>query len=130
MSEEEVTLVGDRTGLTAYSEVRKGVMVTSPNPPPTKTDRGWGAAVRTVGTEVGRRRKNRLIGWMGEKNIREDMPSSAHSEDMPSRSHSDYMPLSAHDDQPQSLNNIKCSSKTKFLKGYTYYILDSTFASS
>ena len=52
VSEEAVTLVVDRTGLTAEAEVRKGVMVTTP-PPPTKTDRRCGAEFRTVGTEVG-----------------------------------------------------------------------------
>ena len=41
-----------RTGTTAEVEVREGVVVTTP-PPPTKTDRESGAAVRTVGTEVG-----------------------------------------------------------------------------
>ena len=63
--EEVVPLVGYRTGLTAEAEVRKRVMVTRPTPP-TKKDRGRGVAVRTDGTEVGRHRKNGLIGGMGE----------------------------------------------------------------
>ena len=47
---------------TAESEVREGEVVT---PPPTKTDRDSGAAVRTVGTEVGHH-KERLIGGVGK----------------------------------------------------------------
>ena len=36
MLEEAVTLVGDRKGLTAGEEVREGVMVTTPTPPPSQ----------------------------------------------------------------------------------------------
>ena len=36
VSEEAVTLVGDRKGLTAGEEVREGVMVTTPTPPPSQ----------------------------------------------------------------------------------------------
>ena len=53
MAEEAVTLVGDRTGITAEVEVREEVMVTTPTTPPTRTERECRAAVRTVGTEVG-----------------------------------------------------------------------------
>ena len=47
----------EETVLTAEAEVHKGAMVTLPNPP-TKTGKKCGAAVRTVGKEVGPRRKN------------------------------------------------------------------------
>ena len=40
VSGESATLVGeDSTGTMAEAEVRKGVVVTTPTPPPTKTDR-------------------------------------------------------------------------------------------
>ena len=42
----------------------------------------------------------------------------------------EYMPSSAHNDQPRSINNIKCSSKTTFLKGSKSYRLVSTFVRS
>ena len=85
VAEEAVTLVGDRTGRTAEAEVHGWVMLMPPPPPPpTRTERGCRAAVRTVGTEVGRRRKKEKIDWGdGEKrNIRDDMPLSAQSEAM------------------------------------------------
>ena len=53
-----------RTRITADAEVRKRAVVTTPNPP-IKTDRDCRAAVRTVGTEVGRR-KEQLIGGVGQ----------------------------------------------------------------
>ena len=57
VSEEAATLVGEyRTGKTAEAEVRKGVVVKTPPPPPTKTYRDCGAAFRTVGIEVGCRK--------------------------------------------------------------------------
>ena len=34
VAEEAVTFVGDRTGIKAEAEVRKGVIVTTPTPPP------------------------------------------------------------------------------------------------
>ena len=94
-------------------------MVTTSPPPPTKMDRECGAAVRTVRTEVGRTKKNGLIGeWEKgmflSKNICKAMSSSAHSEAMisgacseamPSSAHSAAMPLSAHNDQTRHLNN-------------------------
>ena len=52
-----VTLMGEME-ITAEAEVHEGDMVTTPIPPPTKTDRKCGAAIRTVGKEVGRRRGN------------------------------------------------------------------------
>ena len=58
VAEQTVTFLGDRTGITAEAEVRKGVIVTPPPPLPIKTDRECGAAVRTVGTEVFWHRKN------------------------------------------------------------------------
>ena len=56
VADEVVTLVEEK-GTTAGEAVHKGAMVQTPNPP-TKTGRKFGAAVRTVGKEVGRRRKN------------------------------------------------------------------------
>ena len=45
------------------------VMATKPiPPPPTKKDGKCGAAVRTVGTEVGQNRENGLIGGMEKRN--------------------------------------------------------------
>ena len=64
--EEAFTFVGDRMGITAEAEVREGVMLTNPTPPPTKTDRECRVAVRTVGTEVVRSRKNGLIRGVGK----------------------------------------------------------------
>ena len=68
MAEEAVTLVVDNTEITAEVEVREGGMVkkTPPPPKPTRTDREWGATVRTVGMEVGRRIENGLIGGVGK----------------------------------------------------------------
>ena len=58
-----VTVVGEME-ITAEAEVHKGGMVTTTTPPPTKTGRKCGTAVRTVGKEVGwRRRNNSLRGW-------------------------------------------------------------------
>ena len=65
VSEEAVTLVGDRTGITAEAEVRKRTMLKTPNNP-TRMDRECGTAVRTVRKEVGWRRENDLIGGMGK----------------------------------------------------------------
>ena len=45
-------------GTTAEAAVRKGGMVQTPTPPPTKTGRKLGAADRPVAKEVGRRRWN------------------------------------------------------------------------
>ena len=72
VSEEVVMLVGDRTVLTAEAKLRKGVMVTTPTPPPpTKRDRECGTAVRTVRKEVFRSRRNGLIGrWVNEIFVR------------------------------------------------------------
>ena len=53
------------TGTTAEATVREGAMVQTP-PPPTKTKRKFGMAVRTVGKEVGRRRKKDGLG-MGKR---------------------------------------------------------------
>ena len=64
VSDEAVTLVGDRNRLTVEAEVSEGGIVPKPPLPPTKTDRGRGEAVRTVRTEVGRRKKNGFIGGM------------------------------------------------------------------
>ena len=50
--EAETLEGGGRTEKTVEAEVHKGVVVTKPNPR-TKTYRESGAAVRTVGTEVG-----------------------------------------------------------------------------
>ena len=76
----------------------------------------------TVEVELGRSRKNVLIGGMGEIFIHEDMPSSAHSE---------YIPPSTHDYQPISLhNNMNVLSKTTFLKVSKSYRLVSTFVRS
>ena len=49
------------------AEVREGVMVTMPPPPPhTRMEREYRKEVRTVGTEVGCHRENGLIGGMGK----------------------------------------------------------------
>ena len=65
VADEVVTLV-EETGITAEVEVRKGAMFqTPPPPPPTKTGRKCGAVVRTVGKEVGLRRKNDGLGGGG-----------------------------------------------------------------
>ena len=42
--------------------VCEGGMVQTPTPPPTKTGRKFGVAVRLVGKEVGRRKKNNGLG--------------------------------------------------------------------
>ena len=63
VSEEVAMLVGgDSMGTTEEAEVHEGVLVTTPIPP-TKTDIECGAAVRTIGTEVGRRKEQ--IYWGG-----------------------------------------------------------------
>ena len=59
---DEVVTLGEETGTMAEAAVRKGVMVQAPTPPPTNTGRKFGAAVGTVGKEVGRRRKNYGLG--------------------------------------------------------------------
>ena len=64
----------DRTAPTADGEVRKGIVVTTPIPP-TNTDREYGAAVKTVGTEVGRRKNNGLNCGMGERNVSQQQHS-------------------------------------------------------
>ena len=51
MADEVATLVVDME-ITAEAKMREGEMVTTPTPP-TKTGRKCGAAVRTVGKEVG-----------------------------------------------------------------------------
>ena len=56
VAEKVVTLVGDME-IKAEAEERKGEMVTTPTPP-TKTSRKCGAAVRTVGKEIGWCRRN------------------------------------------------------------------------
>ena len=66
VAEEAVPLVVDRTEITVEAEVRGGVMVTTTTLPPTRTDKECGAAVRTVGMEVGCCRENGLIGGMGK----------------------------------------------------------------
>ena len=65
VAEEEVTLVEDRTEITAEEEVRAGVMVTTPTLL-TSTDKVCGMLVRTGRTEVVQRRENVLIGGAGE----------------------------------------------------------------
>ena len=62
VSDEAVILVGYKTEITAEAEV---LMVTTPIPP-TRTDIECGAAVRTVGMEVGRSIENSLIGGIGK----------------------------------------------------------------
>ena len=52
------------TGKTAEAEVGVGEMV-QPNPPPTKTDRNLGEAVRTEGKEVGWRRRDDGVMGIG-----------------------------------------------------------------
>ena len=71
VSEDAITLVGEeRTVKTEDAEVSEGVVVTTP-PPSTKTERECGATFRTIGTEVGWRKKNRLIGGTGKINVRQ-----------------------------------------------------------
>ena len=74
------TLVED-TETTTETAVHEGAMVQIPIPP-TKTGRKFGAAVRTVGKEVGRRRKNDGFGD-GEKIFVRPRHQGAHSEAMP-----------------------------------------------
>ena len=63
--------------------------------------------------------RNIWLGGCGKWNIHMGMTPSAHSEVLPS---------SAHDNQPKLLyNNIKCLSKTTFLKFSKHYRLVSTF---
>ena len=66
--DEVVTLV-EETEITAEAEVREGSMVTTPTPL-INTGRKFGAAVRTVGKEVGRRRGNDLLGDGGKIFVR------------------------------------------------------------
>ena len=72
-----VTLVKE-TGTMAEAAAREGGMVQTP-PPPTKTGRKFGAAVRTVRKEVGRRRKNDGLGD-GENIFVKPCHQGAHSE--------------------------------------------------
>ena len=65
VAEEEVTLVEDRTEITAEEEVRTGVMVTTPTLL-TSTDKECGMVVRTGRTEEIWHRENVLIGGTGE----------------------------------------------------------------
>ena len=58
VAEEGILLARDRMGQTSEAEVREGGMEITPSPP-TKTDRGCGAAVRTVGKWVVWRRKKK-----------------------------------------------------------------------
>ena len=53
------------TGKTAVTEVGVGEMFQPQPPPPTKTDRNLGAAVRTEGKEVGQPRRDDGVTGMG-----------------------------------------------------------------
>ena len=68
----------EEIGTTAEAEVREGAMVKTPNPR-TKTVRIFGAAVRTVGKEIGLSRKNIGLGG-GEKIFVRPCHQGAHSE--------------------------------------------------
>ena len=69
MAQDSVADVAEaETEITVEAGVREGAMVQTPTPP-TKTDRKIGAADRTVAKEVGRRRRNDVLGGWG--NIRE-----------------------------------------------------------
>ena len=62
--------------------------------PPTKTRRKCEVAVRTVGKEVGQRRKNDWLGGWGKYIFVRPFHRGAHSEAMPLSAHSKAMPSS------------------------------------
>ena len=124
MADEVVTLV-EETGITAEVAVCKGAMVQKPTSP-TKMGIKFGAGVRTVGKEVGRRRKNDGLRC-GEKIFVRPCHQGAHSEASHRQSqdireachrgaHSKVKPSGAYYDQPRSLT-IKISSNKIFLEG-------------
>ena len=78
---DEVATLVEYTGKAEEAAVCEGEMVQTPNPP-TNTGRKFGAAVRTFGKEVGRRRKNNVLGD-GEKVFVRPYHQGAHSEAMP-----------------------------------------------
>ena len=59
-----VAVAAAETGKTAEAEVGVGEMV-QPQTSPTKTDRNLWAAVRTERKEIGRRRRDDRVMWMG-----------------------------------------------------------------